>query len=76
MVYSIVGVIIYIVMGIIFGLTINLMAIEQIGTGDEEFDNAMVDTKMRFFAIFILSIIWVITLPTILIINIFNKEEI
>ena len=76
MVYSIVGVIIYIVMGIIFGLTINLMAIEQIGTGDEEFDNAMVDTKMRFFAIFILSIIWVITLPTILIINIFNKGEI
>lgn len=76
MVYSIVGVIIYIVMGIIFGLTINLMAIEQIGTGDEEFDNAMADTKMRFFAIFILSIIWVITLPTILIINIFNKGEI
>ena len=75
MVYCIVGIIIYIVAGILFGLTLNLLAVEQVGTGDEEFDSIMIDTKMRFFAIFMLSILWVITLPTILIINIFNREE-
>lgn len=75
MIYGVVGIVIYIIAGTIFGLTLNLLAVEQVGTGDEEFDSIMLDKKMRFFAIFVLSILWVVTLPAILIINIFNREE-
>lgn len=75
MIYGVVGIVIYIIASTIFGLTLNLLAVEQVGTGDEEFDSIMLDKKMRFFAIFVLSILWVVTLPTILIINIFNREE-
>ena len=43
---------------------------------DEEFDRIMLDSKVRYISILILSILWIIALPTMIVINLFNKEEV
>lgn len=75
MIYYILPILIYIFVGILYGIFLDYLILNEYGK-DEEFDIIMLDKKVRYISILILSILWVIALPTMILINLFNKEEV
>lgn len=73
--YYILSILIYIFVGILYGIFLNYLILNEYGK-DEEFDNIMLDSKVKYISILILSILWIIALPTMILINLFNKEEV
>lgn len=68
-------ILIYIFVGILYGVFLNYLILSKFEE-DEEFDRIMLDSKVRYISILILSILWIIALPTMIVINLFNKEEV
>lgn len=60
--YCVAVLMIYAFVAFIVGLTLNTLIVSMLGV-DREFDDAMANNKIRFVAVVLLSIFWVISVP-------------
>ena len=59
----------YFIISFIFGIILDIIAKSNIGLGDKDYDEAMLNSVTRIIAILIISFCWIVTLPMMIINN-------